>query len=416
MQNDKLHTMIAPAFLELHHKVLSEKYSHYWLKGGRGSSKSSFISLEIILGIMKNPMSNAVVLRKVGATIKDSVFEQLLWAIQKLGVIDLWEIKKTPPLLIFKPTGQKILFRGGDNPQKIKSVKLSNGYIRYVWFEEVDEFFGMEELRTINQSLLRGGEKFDVFYSYNPPKSSGHWVNSEVLNQKLRPDTIVHHSDFRMVPLQWLGEQFVTEANALKKLRPEFYKHEYLGEVTGTGGEVFSNIVLREVSDNEINSFDKIHRGLDWGYGPDPLCYVALQYEKAKKRIIIFYEYYKYRARYDEIALVINRENTLFEAVVADSAEPRSNDELKERNVRITPAKKGPGSVEHGISWLQNLNEIVIDYKRCPNVAREFKGYELSRDANGGFKSGFPDFNNHSIDAVRYACEREMKRSGVSFD
>lgn len=409
-----LKKLISPNFIELHSIIKKGIYSHYWLKGGRGSSKSSFISIQIILGVMRNKNTNAVILRKVGATIKDSVFEQLLWAIDKLGVAEFWDVKKTPFTLTFKPTGQKILFRGADNPQKIKSIKLSSGYIRYIWYEEVDEFFGIEEIRTINQSILRGGEKFDVFYSYNPPKNSGHWVNSEVENQALRPDTLVHHSDYRMVPVAWLGEQFVVEANELKKLKPDYYRHEYLGEVTGTGGEVFTNLIFREITDSEIKAFDKIHRGLDWGYGPDPLCYVALQYDKS--RIFIFYEFYKYRAKFDETAKAIRENNPFNEAVTADSAEPRSNDELKDRNIRIQPAKKGQGSVEHGISWLQNLNEIVIDPRRCPNVAREFRQYELEKDGTGSFKSGFPDKDNHSIDAVRYACEKEMKRAGTSFE
>ncbi len=415
MTPDKLNPLIAPSFASLHRQMLNGGFSHYWLKGGRGSAKSSFISLEIVLGVMRDPEANAVVLRKVGNTLRDSVYEQMVWAVEKLKVGDLWEQKKTPLCLIFKPTGQKILFRGGDNPHKIKSVKVSKGYVRFIWYEEVDEFRGMEELRVINQSLMRGGKKFDVFYSYNPPKNVGHWVNGEVAAQSLRADTIVHHSDFRWVPLDWLGEQFVAEAEELRRSRPEFYRHEYLGEVTGTGGEVFKNVVLREISDGEIASFDRVRRGLDWGYGPDPFVYLALHFDKKRGKVYLFYEFYRFRARYDEIAAAILSENKLCEPVTAESAEPRSNDELRERGVRILAAKKGPGSVEHGVSWFQNLQEIVIDPQRCPNAAREFSQYELERDPVGGFKSGFPDRDNHCIDASRYACEREMKRGGTSF-
>ncbi len=410
---ENLHKLIAPSFMELHNIIAEEKSTHYWLKGGRGSTKSSFISIELILGIMKHQGTNAVVLRKVGATLKESVFEQLLWAIEKLNVSAYWEKRLTPLTLIYKPTGQKILFRGADNPEKIKSLKLSKGYIRYVWFEEVSEFNGINEIRTINQSLLRGGEKFDIFYSFNPPKSVSHWVNLEAELQSLREDTVLHHSTFLTVPEIWLGEQFVAEASEVKKNKREVFLHEYLGQAVGVGAEVFANVTLRKITDDEIKSFDKVRHGLDWGYGPDPLCYVILQAEKDK--ILIFYEFYKYRASFDEVAKNISEHNFLNDAVTADSAEPRSNDELRSRGIRVLAAKKGAGSVEHGITWLQNLSEIVIDPERCPNVAREFKNYELDSDTNGNFKGGFPDRNNHSIDAVRYACERELKRSGTSF-
>jgi len=410
---ESLHKFIAPSFMELHNIISKGEKTHYWLKGGRGSTKSSFVSIELILGIMKHPGTNAVVLRKVGATLKESVFEQLLWAVDKLNVSRFWEKRLTPLTLIYKPTGQKILFRGADNPEKIKSLKLSDGYIRYVWYEEVSEFNGIDEIRSINQSLLRGGSKFDVFYSYNPPKSLSHWVNLEAELQSLRDDTVVHHSTFLTVPEKWLGEQFIAEAKALKSNRNTAFAHEYLGEATGCEGEVFTNVTLRKITDAEIESFDKVRHGLDWGYGPDPLCYLALQSEKDK--ILIFYEFYKYRASFDEVAERIKAVNILNDNVIADSAEPRSNDELRVRGIRVLPAKKGAGSVEHGITRLQNLTEIVIDPERCPNTAREFKNYELERDSSGAFKGGFPDRNNHSIDAVRYACERELKRSGTSF-
>ncbi|MEG2596823.1 MAG: PBSX family phage terminase large subunit, partial [Oscillospiraceae bacterium] len=284
---DHLTPLIAPSFLPLHRQIVKDTFSHYWLKGGRGSTKSSFISIEIILGIMRDPNANGAVLRKVGATIRDSVFEQLQWAITHLGVADLWEPKVSPLSLVYLPTGQKIIFRGADNPKKIKSAKVSQGYIRYIWYEEVDEFYGMDELRIINQSLMRGGNKFDVFYSYNPPKNASHWINGEVALQSIRQDTLIHHSDFRAVPSTWLGEQFVAEAEHLRRVSPQLYQHEYLGEITGTGGEVFINLSLREISDAEIVEFDRVRRGIDWGYGSDPFVYLAAQVDVSKRIILI---------------------------------------------------------------------------------------------------------------------------------
>lgn len=408
----RLSELIAPPFYAVHNAIAKEEYTHYWLKGGRGSTKSSFCSIEIILGMMSNPDSNAVAIRKVGAYLKDSVYEQLIWAIERLGVTAFWQTKLSPLELVYIPTGQRILFRGADKPRKLKSTKVSKGYIRYIWYEEVDEFAGIEEIRTINQSLMRGGKKFDVFYTYNPPRSQRNWVNNEILTEQA--NKLVHHSTYLDVPQSWLGEMFLIEAEHLKKTKPERYNHEYLGEVTGTGGEVFTNITVRKISDKEIKGFDNVKRGIDWGYGADPFCYNALHYDKKRKRIYIYFEFYKVGAKFDSIARAIKSENKHNDVIIAESAEPRSNDELRDRGLRINKAKKGQGSVEHGITWLQNLEEIIIDNERCPETAREFLGYELERDNNDNFKEGFPDKDNHSIDTVRYALERDMKKGGVS--
>ncbi len=403
--------IIAPSFFEVHRAVRSGKYTHYWLHGGRGSCKSSFASIEIIFGMMKHPNANAVALRKVGLYLKDSVYEQLLWAISALGVENYWQQKLSPLELIYIPTGQRIIFRGADKPKKIKSTKVKKGYIRYIWYEEVDEFSGIEEIDTINQSLERGGDKFDIFYTYNPPKTRRSWVNEHV--GSVAPGMLVHSSDYRSVPREWLGEQFIAEAELLERTKPERYAHEYLGEVTGTGAEIFPNVVLRAISDAEINGFDRVYRGLDWGYGADPFAYAAMHYDKGARRLSVFYEFYKCGAKFDTIAAAIKRENTENHIVMAESAEPRSNDELRARGLRLQAVKKGKGSVEHGITWLQDLNEIVIDPQRCPNTAREFSQYELEPDNNGGYRDGFPDKNNHSIDAVRYALESRIGRRTI---
>ena len=403
MTTVKLSNVISPSFYDLHKDLKQDGHTHYWLKGGRGSTKSSFVSVEIITGIMKNPEANAVVIRKVGLYLKDSVYEQLLWAIDKLGVSAYWQEKLSPLELVYIPTGQRIIFRGADKPKKLKSTKVHKGYIRYVWYEEADEFGGIEEIRTINQSILRGGSTFTVFYAYNPPKSQRNWINSEVLIPQ--EDKLVHHSDYRSVPKEWLGEQFIVEAEHLAKTNPDHYRHEYLGEVTGTGAEVFTNISIRPITNDEIKQFDHVKRGIDWGYGADPFVYIAAHFDSKRNRLFIFYEFFKCAAKFDLIAAEIRRENTQNGMIIAESAEPRSNDELRDRGLRIRTAVKGQGSVEHGITWLQNLEEIVIDGTRCPNTAREFSEYELERDSRGELKADFPDKNNHSIDAVRYALE-----------
>lgn len=400
----RLTDAIAPSFYDVHWDIQDGLYTHHFLKGGRGSTKSSFTAVEIVLGIMSDPLANAVALRKVKDTLHDSVYEQFAWAIDVLGVDEYWEEKVSPLSFTYK-TGQKIIFRGADKPKKIKSIKFAKGYCKYLWYEELDEFNGMDEIRMINQSLMRGGPKFTVFYSYNPPKSANSWVNTEV--QLTRPDRLTHHSTYQTVPREWLGEQFIIEAEHLRSVKETAYKHEYLGEVVGSGGEVFDNVQIRQISNEEIEDFTDIKRGLDFGYAIDPLSYNVMHYDRKHKRLYIYYEYYKVgvsnRLAYEEIV----KENKNNEQIIADSAEPKSIHELIQYGLRMRGVKKGPDSIEYGIRFLQSLEAIIIDDQRCPETAREFLSYELERDIQGNWKAGYPDKNNHSIDSVRYALNDE---------
>ena len=408
--NIKISEIIAPSFYKVHKDIKKELHTHYWLKGGRGSTKSSFVSIEIILGMMKDPNANAVVLRKVGETLEDTVYAQLIWAIEKLGVSQYWEYKKSPLKLIYKPTGQEIKFRSANNKEdyrKLKSTKFIKGYCKYIWYEETDEFFSAEEIRKINQSLMRGGKKFFVFYTYNPPKSINSWVNSEVI--LVRPDKLVHSSTYLDVPSEWLGEQFIIEAKELEKTNELAYRNEYLGEPTGTGGAVFTNLNIREITDEEINMFDNISDGLDFGYAVDPLAYGQNHFDKTRKRLFIFNEIYKVGMSNKKLWEEIIKIKIGKSVITADSAEPKSIDELNSYGkIRVRGARKGPDSVEYGVKWLQSLNEIIIDPVRCPNTAREFNTYEYEKDKFGNFKSKYPDENNHTIDMTRYSRESEM--------
>jgi PBSX family phage terminase large subunit len=402
----KLSELIAPAFFQAHSDICNQKYTHYWFKGGRGSCKSSFISIEIILGMMTDPNANAVALRKIGNNLKDSVFEQLLWAIDMLGVSDYWEERQTPPKLSLKNTGQKIIFRGADNPSKIKSTKFKKGYAKFIWFEEADEFYGMEEIRNINQSLMRGGNNFVIFYSYNPPRSISSWVNTESI--KNRPDKKVYESTYLDVPEDWLGNQFFTEAEYLKNSDYDSYKHEYLGVPTGNGGEVFKNIIIRKISEDEIKSFEHLSRGLDWGYANDSLHYTVNNFDRKKRRLFIFYEIHAVGLSNRSAAELIKAENKDNGVIICDSAEPKSIAELNYEGLNAIGAKKGKGSIDYGIKWLQGMDEIIIDSQRCPYTAKEFLEYELEKDDYGGFRAFYPDKNNHSIDAVRYSRQFDM--------
>ncbi len=412
MHKIKLSDIIAPHFYRDHRAIQNHEYTHFWENGGRGSTKSSFFGVEVVYTLIKNPSCHAVVLRKVARTIKDSIFPQVRWAIDMLGLSNQFRFKTSPYEIIYEKTGQKILFLGVDDPRKIKSVKLPFGYAGIVWFEELDQFSGMEELRNLFQSLLRGGDKFWVFCSYNPPRSKDSWVNVEMLQDV--PDRMVHTTNYLGVPRHWLGEQFFLEAEKLKNNREDLYRHEYLGEVIGTGGDVFDNVSDLRMSQELIGRFDRLHYGCDFGFAVDPLAFVAVHYEKKHEDIYIFDEIYKYsydtRPAAEEIKQKAGRR-----LVIGDSAEPRTIQAFKNLNVNMRGAKKGPDSVDHGIKWLQERRHIYIDKVRCPNTYREFVGYEYARNKDGCFISRYPDVDNHAIDAVRYAMESESIGDIYSF-
>jgi len=415
MERIKLTDVIAPAFYGLHHDLTAGGHTHYKLDGGRGSTKSSFVSVEIILGMMRDAaagrLTSAVVFRRYKENLRDSVFEQLLWAINQLGVAHLWRETVSPLRLTYIPTGQVILFRGADKVKKSKSIKVAKGYIKYLWFEELDEFENMEKIRSIRQSIVRGGESFTVFYSYNPPKSQRSWVND--LANWNRPDLISHHSTYLTVPPAWLGEQFILDAQYLQETNPAAYTHEYLGEVTGTGAEVFDNVQGRTITEEEIKAFDRIYNGVDWGYYPDPWAFNQMHYDAARRTLYIFGELTRFRAGNRETAdALLAYGLTGADRITADSAEPKSVQDYKNFGLFCRGAAKGPGSVDYSHKWLQSLAKIVIDPIRCPDTYKEFTEYEYERGPNGEISSGYPDANNHHIDAVRYAMEQVWKRRG----
>ena len=400
----RLSELIAPSFHEIHAMVRRGEGSEYWLGGGRGSGKSSFASIEIVLGLLKDPEAHAMVYRKVASTLRESVLEQVAWAAGALGVGHLFRFKVTPPEGVYLPTGQRILFRGADDPGKSKSIKLADGLFKYLWFEEVTEFSGMEDVLSIKASVIRGGRAV-TFFTYNPPRSARNWVNEEALLE--RPGRVVHRSDYRSVPEAWLGDGFLEEAEGMRRRNERMWRHVYLGEVTGSGGQVFDNLEIRQIPDEEIGRQGKFLNGLDFGFAVDPDALIRVAYDGRRREVFLIGEYCAARTPVDRLAAEAKRIAGQ-EAVRCDSADPRMIQELRERGVYAVPAKKGPGSVAHGIRWMQELDRIVIDPARCPNAAREFSGYEYGQDGRGGFTAEFPDRDNHLIDAARYALEPVM--------
>lgn len=411
----RLSALIAEPFRAVHADVKRRGHAEYWLMGGRGSTKSSFISIEIILGMITSPGANALIYRRVKDTLRESVYEQMVWAIDMLGLRELFRLRVSPMEIRYMPTGQRILFRGADDPGKSKSIKLSEGYFGFLWFEELSEFRGMQDVRTIKASVLRGlpeGARSVTFYSYNPPISARNWVNEEA--NRPRDGRLVHASDYRGVPRAWLGEDFVAEAEALRASNERAYRHMYLGEVTGTGGNVFENLTLREITDDEIGSFGATYAGLDFGWYPDPLHFVRCAYDPARRKLYIYDEYRTVRTGNPDAYRILKQQHRLGDAeeVIADSAEMKSINDMRSYGMRCVAATKGPGSVRASMRWLQALTEIVIDPARCPEAAREFAQYEYERTRDGEFVDVYPDADNHAIDAVRYALNRVWMRAG----
>ena len=373
--------------------------------------KSSCVSVLVPLLIVANPDVHALVLRKVANTIRDSVYAQYMWAIGELGMAEYWEAKVSPMELIYKPTGQKIMFRGADDPMKIKSIKVPFGYIAITHFEEKDQFAGRAEIRTILQSTMRGGSTFWNFESYNPPISRDNWANKDSLEE--RSDRLCHKSTYLEAPPEWLGSQFLAEAEHLKETNERAYRHEYLGEAVGTGGNVFENLELRTITDEEVGRFDHIYQGADWGWYPDPFAFVRLHYDKARETIYIIDEIYANKLTNEASGkMILDRKyNDIY--VTEDSAEPKSVADHRAMGIPAKAAVKGPGSVEYGMKWLQK-RKIVIDKARTPNAYREFVGYEYERNKEGDIISGYPDADNHTIDATRYALERVFRKMGVT--
>ena len=407
---------IGKAFYPVHNDIKDHKHTYYDLTGGRGSLKSSFVSVEIIYNMMKkeNCKKHAVVYRKVGDTLETSVYSQIEWAIDILGVESKWKLTKSPMRAEYLPTGQRIIFKGLDKAAKSKSIKVPFGYIAYLWFEEFDEFAGEEEIRKVQQSVIRGGDDFVVFKSMNPPKSRQNWANDYIEKEKLRSDTYVSQTTYLTSPKEWLGQQFIDDAEWLKIVNPKAYEHEYLGIPVGTGTEVFDNLEIRQITDEEIERWDKLYRGVDWGWFPDQYHYGCMYYDSARMTLYIFEEFRANRMKNIETGSVLLDKYglTKYDVVTCDSAENKSIADYRSYGINARGAEKGKDSVRYGMKWLQSLLKIVIDPVRCPETAKEFKKYEYELDKDGNPTSVYPDKDNHSIDAIRYAMEKVWKKKG----
>lgn len=403
--------MIPDTFHPVVRDIRGHKHLEYDFVGGRGSTKSSNVA-QIIIELMKNNHNiHAVVCRQVGNTIKDSVYAKIKWAIGMQEVEEEFDSKLSPLEITLKATGQKIYFRGADDPDKIKSINPEFGYIGILWFEELDQFKGPAEVRKIEQSAIRGGDIAWIFKTFNPPKSANNWAN-EYINEP-KENRIVHKSTYKDVPPEWLGKPFIEEAEHLKEVNPDAYEHEYGGVANGNGGNVFGYLEFRTITDEEIETFDRIYQGVDWGWYPDIYAFKRLYVDEARKKIYHIAEHCGNKMKNSDTAqwIIDNGYNDYI--ITCDSAEPKSVNDYKDAGLPARGAVKGPGSVEYGMKYLQGYTH-VIDPVRTPVTYKEYKEYEYERDKDENVISGYPDKNNHTIDADRYALEQRYNRRGNS--
>lgn len=406
-----LTSVIAPSFYPVHRDIMAGGHTYYDLYGGRGSAKSSFVSAEIVLGMMDDPLANAAIFRKYAVTLRESVYEQIQWAIDVLGVSDLWDAKVSPLQFIYKPTGQKIIFRGLDKAKKTKSIKVAHGYLKYLWFEELDEFAGIEEIRTVQQSVLRGGEKFIVFKTFNPPISRSSWANVYV--SEPRADSYRCKSDYTSVPVEWLGQQFIDDAEHLKKTNPRAYQHEYLGDPVGLGTNIFELLEIREITDAEISTYQSIYQGQDWGWYPDPKAFVRVAYVPNQDKVVLLDELGGCKIRNADMAQQIKDKGYDDYSISCGIDEQESIVDYRDAGLPARPAIVTPGSRKYTFEWLQ-CRTIVIDPARTPNAYREIIKYEHEIDANGNVIADYPDGDDHYIDAIRYGTSPISMRRGSS--
>lgn len=414
--------LIGRDFFRPHMLIAREAQTEFWCKGGRGSLKSSWASIELVKHIEDHPGEHAAAVMKRKNSLRDAVYAQVVWAIHELGLDDEYEMPVSTLKIRKKSTGQIIFFAGCDDPHKSKGLKPPFGHIGFLWFEETDQFKGMSEIRTVRQSAARGGERTFVVYTYNPPRTRDNWANREA-DRRRDSGEEVFDSCYLDAPPEWLGAQFIADAEDLKETDEQAYRHEYLGEPVGYGGQIFDRVEFREVTDEEIASFERLHAGQDFGWFPDPWAFTLSEWQPGRHSIVTFAELGGNKVLPTEAARRIRDALTWSDGkgrdpvyhrlrVLSDDAAPDQIQAQRDEGVDARSAGKG-GLRTMSYRFMQSVT-WVIDPARCPNLAREVREAEFEMDENTGEYSGdYPDGNDHWIDATRYAFMDIVTRRGA---
>lgn len=405
-------------------QIVGKGYGKFWrfkgryrvVKGGRGSKKSCTMALWLIYNIMKYPLANAVVVRRYFNTHRDSTFAQLKWAINRLSVKHLWKATINPLELIYIPTGQKILFRGFDDPQSITSITVETGHLCWVWIEEAFQITNEEEFNKLDLSI-RGavpeGYFKQITFTFNP-WSENIWLKKRFFDVYERGED---RENILCLTTNYLCNEFLDAEDLrvfeeMKIKNPRRYRIEGLGEWGIAEGLVYTNWkeyefdiqALRNMTDRQGRPYYRELFGLDWGFSNDPTAFAALMVNEKDRQIFIFDEMYKYKMTNKMIADEIIRMGYGNELIKADSSEPKSIEEVRGFGLRrIRPAKKGPDSVRAGIQKLQDY-EIFV-HPKCVNALVEFNNYIWDKDKDGKVLNEPIDEYNHFMDAMRYASE-----------
>lgn len=403
--------------------VVGKGYGTFWrykgrtraIKGSRRSKKSKTMALWTIVNIMQYPKANMLVVRKVYRTLKDSCFTELKWAIKQLQVGAWWDIKESPLEMTYRPTGQKIYFRGLDDPLKITSIAVEVGSLCWMWIEEAYEITSEADFDTLSESMLGDlpeGLFKQITLTFNPWNEKT-WIKRrffDVESEDILALTTTYQCN------EWLSEEDKKVFEEMKIRNPRRYAVAGLGEWGIVDGLVYENWREEEFNIDELRENAELVSafGLDYGYTNDPTALFCGLLDLNNKRLFVFDEMYQKGLSNRRIYEEIQEAGYSKEQITADSAEPKSNDELKGYGLRIKSAKKGKDSIKNGIQWVQDL-EIII-HPRCVNFITEISNYTWDKDRLGNTLNVPIDDSNHLMDAMRYALEKYITNKKVKLN
>jgi len=392
--------------------VVGKGYRDYWhfkgryrvCKGSRASKKSKTTALNTIVRMMQYPLANTLVIRKTYRTLKDSCFAELKWAIARLGVKESWDVKESPLEMTYRPTGQKILFRGLDDPLKVTSVTVDTGVLCWLWIEEAYEIENEADFDMINESI-RGGVPDGLFkqitITFNP-WNEHHWLKRRFFDVEGDPDLLAITTNYTCN--EWLDGSDIKLFEQMRLTNPRRYAVAGLGQWGVAEGLVFENWQVEDFDKSALLTDEFKHLfGLDYGYTNDPTAFIAMAVNPDERLIYIYDEMYEKRLLNSDIVAKIKTMGYGKERIVADSAEPKTNDTLRRDGLRIVSSVKGADSVRAGIQQLQEYRFIV--HPNCKNTVAELSNYTWQTDKEGK-PTGYPkDSDNHLMDAMRYAMQ-----------
>lgn len=398
--------------------VVGRGYGTYWnykgryrvCKGSRASKKSTTTAMNLIYRIMEYPESNALVVRKTYRTLLDSCFAQLKWAVNRLGVKDYFDFKLSPLEIIYKPTGQKILFRGLDDPLKVTSVTVEVGSLCFLWIEEAYEIMSEADFDMLDESI-RGevpkGHFKQITLTFNP-WNERHWIKGRFFD-KLDKDVLAITTNYTCN--EWLDRSDLNVFERMKENNPRRYQVAGLGNWGIVDGLIYENFEERLFTLEEIKDYKTV-AGLDFGYTNDPTAFFIGFLDKKGSVLYVWDEMYSKGLSNKKIYENIKNMGYSKEKITGDSAEPKSIDELKGYGLRIKGAKKGKDSILNGIQWIQDLKIII--HPRCNNFLTEISNYQWDKDKFGKALNRPIDDFNHLLDAMRYALEDDIQSKTIN--